>query len=146
MKISTKRWDEWLLAPVTDTVSAESELSGIIACMKTRSDGDQVELALPRLWVFRRVRRLWPRVSWSAERELTDILRLRGRRVLQRFVQFGFRGFGRLNRLVLQGRHLAFQAFLFPVHVFDLGEKAGIRLSQPALVGICEKKQDHQLF
>ncbi len=81
MKISTKRWDEWLLAPVTDTVSAESELSGIIACMKTRSDGDQIELALPRLWVFRRVRRLWPRVSWSAERELTDILRLRGRRI-----------------------------------------------------------------
>ena len=81
MKISTERWDEWFSAPVTDTVSAESELSGIVSCMKTRFEGSSVELSLPRLWVFRRVRRLWPRVSWSAERELIDILRVRGRRV-----------------------------------------------------------------
>ena len=81
MKISTKRWDEWLLAPVTDVVSAESELSGIISCVRSRSDGDRVRLALPRLWVFRRVRRLWPRVSWTAECDLTDILCLRGRHV-----------------------------------------------------------------
>ena len=81
MKISTKRWDEWLLAPVTDVVSAESELSGIISCMRSRLDGDRVRLALPRLWVFRRVRRLWPRVSWTEECDLTDILCLRGRHV-----------------------------------------------------------------
>ena len=35
MKISTERWDEWFSAPVTDAVSAESELSGIVACMKS---------------------------------------------------------------------------------------------------------------
>ena len=81
MKISTKRWDEWFSAAVTDTVSAESELSGIVSCMRARFDGAHVELALSRLWVFRRVRRLWPRVSWCAECDLTDILCLRGRHV-----------------------------------------------------------------
>ncbi|MBO5493482.1 MAG: DNA-binding protein WhiA [Pyramidobacter sp.] len=81
MKISTERWDEWFSAPITDSVSAESELSGIVACMKSRSEGGSVVLSLPRLWVFRRFRRLWPKVTWSADCELNDILRVRSRHV-----------------------------------------------------------------
>ena len=39
MKISTAQWDVWFLAPVTDAVSAESELSGIVACMNKQTVG-----------------------------------------------------------------------------------------------------------
>lgn len=81
MKIGTERWDEWILSPITDAVSAESELSGLVACMRCRVSGGSAVLTLPRLWVFRRFRRLWPRVTWSGEYELNDILRVRGRSV-----------------------------------------------------------------
>lgn len=81
MKIGSERWDEWILSPVTDAVSAESELSGLVACMKCRISGGSAVLTLPRLWVFRRFRRLWPRVTWSSEYELNEILRVRGRSV-----------------------------------------------------------------
>lgn len=81
MKISTERWDEWFSSPVTDIVSAESELAGIVMCMKSRIEGRSVRLSLPRLWVYRRIRRLWPRVSWRARCELNEVIRVRGRRV-----------------------------------------------------------------
>lgn len=82
MKLSTERWDEWFTAPVTDEVSAESELSGIVACMNRRFSRDSVILTLPRLWVYSRFRRLWPRVSWRAECEMNEIVRVRSRGVL----------------------------------------------------------------
>ena len=65
MKISTAQWDEWFLAPVTDAVSAESELSGIVACMNKQTVGTEVRISSSRLWVYRRFRRLWPCVRWS---------------------------------------------------------------------------------
>ena len=81
MKISTEQWDEWFLAPVTDTVSAESELSGIVACMNRQAVGAEVRISSSRLWVYRRFRRLWPYVCWSGEAELNGILRVQNRKV-----------------------------------------------------------------
>jgi len=81
MKILTESWDEWLSAPVTDTVSAESELSGIVSCLRYKKEGRTAVLSQSRLWVFRRIQRLWPRVSWNAFCEMNDILRVRSRSV-----------------------------------------------------------------
>ncbi|MDY3869315.1 MAG: DNA-binding protein WhiA [Pyramidobacter sp.] len=81
MKISNEQWDEWLSAIITDTVSAESELSGIISCMRIHAEENSIKATSPRLWVFRRFRRLWPCVSWSKEAELNEILRVRSRTV-----------------------------------------------------------------
>ncbi|MGP1412663.1 DNA-binding protein WhiA [Pyramidobacter piscolens] len=81
MKISTAQWDEWFLAPVTDAVSAESELSGIVACMNKQTVGTEVRISSSRLWVYRRFRRLWPCVRWSGEADLSEILRVQSRKV-----------------------------------------------------------------
>lgn len=81
MKISNEQWDEWLTAPITDSVSAESELSGILACMRCQPQEKGVKLLSPRLWVFRRVRRLWPCLRWSQEWELNEFLRVRSKKV-----------------------------------------------------------------
>ena len=81
MKISTAQWDEWFLAPVTDAVSAESELSGIVACMNKQTVGTEVRISSSRLWVYRRFRRLWPCVRWSGEADLSEILRVQIRKV-----------------------------------------------------------------
>lgn len=81
MKISTEQWDEWFLAPITDAVSAESELSGIVACMNSQTAGAEVRISSSRLWVYRRFRRLWPCVCWSGEAGLSGILRVQNRKV-----------------------------------------------------------------
>ncbi len=81
MKISTEQWDEWLLAPVTDSISAESELAGIVACMKAQKTDCGVRISSPRLWVFRRLRCLWPLVAWGSEKDLSEILFIRARKV-----------------------------------------------------------------
>ena len=81
MKISTEQWDEWFLAPVTDAVSAESELSGIVACMNKQIVGTEVRISSSRLWVYRRFRRLWPCVRWNGEANLSEILRVQDRKV-----------------------------------------------------------------
>lgn len=76
MRISDKRWDEWFSAPLTDEVSAESELSGIIACMKVAKAGGIIRLTSTRLWVYRRVRRLWPYTMWNEEKTLSEVLKV----------------------------------------------------------------------
>ncbi len=81
MKISTEQWDEWFSAPVTDAVSAESELAGIVACMNAREEDAAVRISSSRLWVYRRFRRLWPLVQWNREMELSEILYVRARKV-----------------------------------------------------------------
>ncbi len=81
MRINTEQWDEWLFAHPTDTISAESELAGIIACMRTQKTNNGIRVSSPRLWVFRRLRRLWPLVVWGRERDLSEILYIRARKV-----------------------------------------------------------------
>ncbi|MGN0837463.1 MAG: DNA-binding protein WhiA [Pyramidobacter sp.] len=81
MKLGSKQWDEWFSAPVTDEVSAESELSGIVACMNIQQERGKVRAVSTRFWVYRRFRRLWPLVSWAKERDLSEVLRFRSRKV-----------------------------------------------------------------
>lgn len=62
MKISNRLWDEWLTGEITDPVSAESELAGLVSSMGVRAAADEkVLLSCGRFWTFRRVRRLWPK-------------------------------------------------------------------------------------
>lgn len=98
MKISTEQWDEWFLAPVTDAVSAESELSGIVACMNRQTVGAEARISSSRLWVYRRFRRLWPYVRWSSEADLSEILRVQNRKVAVVLPQS-------LYRMILAKRH-----------------------------------------
>ncbi len=81
MRINTEQWDEWLFAHPTDAISAESELAGIVACMNTQKMNGIVRISSPRLWVFRRLRRLWPLVAWGREKDLSEILYIRARKV-----------------------------------------------------------------
>lgn len=81
MKLGSEQWDEWFSAPVTDEVSAESELAGIMACMNVKQERGKVRAVSTRLWVYRRFRRLWPLVSWANEKDLSEVLRFRSRKV-----------------------------------------------------------------
>ncbi len=93
MKINTEQWDEWLFAPITDAVSAESELAGIVVCMNAQKiickntkeniplTCSTIRISSPRLWVFRRLRRLWPLVDWGREKDLSEILYIKARKV-----------------------------------------------------------------
>ena len=81
MKISNKQWDEWFAAPVAEQISAESELSGIIACMNVARSGGIVRLTSTRLWVYRRIRRLWVKSCWNSDLGLSDILKVSARSV-----------------------------------------------------------------
>lgn len=81
MKISNERWDEWFSAPITDAVSAESELAGIVVSMTPAWGAASVQLHSSRLWVYRRFRRLWPCVQWRKEKNLSEILHVKPHRV-----------------------------------------------------------------
>lgn len=76
MKISNRQWDEWLCVPVTDRISAESEVSGILSCFDVSVRGEMVTASCERLWPFRRVRRLWKATKWSETCDLGQILRV----------------------------------------------------------------------
>lgn len=82
MKIGDQQWDEWFAAPVTDTVSAESELAGIVSCMNVRNFKDKKRISSNRLWVYRRFGRLWPYTGWSGELELPDMLKVAPRKAV----------------------------------------------------------------
>lgn len=70
-------WDEWVASPVVDVVSAESELSGIVSCLrKSRSAKGNSMLSSRKLWIFRRIRRLWSKTRWSSSIEIGAILKV----------------------------------------------------------------------
>ncbi len=73
MKISTGLWDQWLCAAVTDHVSAESELSGMVVAMERRIVGNRVRCGTSRIWPFRRIRRIWTATSWARELPLGEL-------------------------------------------------------------------------
>lgn len=81
MKIGTPVWDEWLSSPVTDAISAESELSGLISCMDAYTGENRVELVSGRIWVFRRISRLWPLCGLENLSPLRDVIQVDRRRV-----------------------------------------------------------------
>lgn len=70
-------WDEWVSLPVPDPVSAESELSGIICSLRKSFHRDEaVRLSSRRLWIFRRIRFLWPKTRWGSAVDMGDILKV----------------------------------------------------------------------
>ncbi len=74
--LSARIWDEWVSDPVSDRVSAESELSGILSCLRNKEVSEKIILWSRRLWTFRRIRRLWSKTGWSRDLDLGDILRV----------------------------------------------------------------------
>nr|WP_321503648.1 DNA-binding protein WhiA [uncultured Dethiosulfovibrio sp.] len=70
-------WDEWVVSPVLDVISAESELSGIVSCLKRKAcPQGEIQLYSRRLWIFGRIRRLWPKTRWSLQVDIGDILKV----------------------------------------------------------------------
>ncbi len=74
--LNTRIWDEWITDPVLDRVSAESELSGISSCLRSKEVSDKLVLWTRRLWIFRRIRRLWSKTGWSRDLDLGEALRV----------------------------------------------------------------------
>ncbi len=70
-------WDEWIVLPVLDAISAESELAGIVSCLRRKVclNGSS-KLYSRRLWVFGRIRRLWCKTKWSSFADIGDILKV----------------------------------------------------------------------
>ncbi len=82
MKISNYQWDQWLSAPVTDQISAESELSGLIVCMERAVTGiNQIQCGTSRIWPFRRIRRLWRATQWAKKWTPRNLLRIQREKV-----------------------------------------------------------------
>lgn len=70
-------WDEWIVLPVLDAISAESELAGIVSCLRRKACfNGNVKLYSRRLWVFGRIRRLWGKTKWSSFADIGDILKV----------------------------------------------------------------------
>ncbi|MDD4836841.1 MAG: DNA-binding protein WhiA [Dethiosulfovibrio sp.] len=70
-------WDEWVATSILDVISAESELAGIVSCLKkTSCPGGDIRLSSRRLWVFRRIRKLWGKTRWSSGVDMGDILKV----------------------------------------------------------------------
>lgn len=70
-------WDEWITSFVMGQVAAESELSGIISTLKGETiENNSMCLSSRRLWVFRRMRRLWKRTRWADHMDLGKVLKV----------------------------------------------------------------------
>lgn len=76
-KLTNRLWDEWVLFPQRAEETQE-EIDGILSGMdmlSSLSNGrDTVHLGSRRLWVFRRLRRLWSSSSWKGLQELGELL------------------------------------------------------------------------
>ncbi len=64
--------DEWLLLSVDDKGEAEAEILGLIQGMKKLRREDL--LTSGRLWVFERLRRIWPLASWAGTWDFASLL------------------------------------------------------------------------
>lgn len=64
--------DEWLLLSVDDNGEAEGEILGLIQGMKELKQKDL--LTSGRLWVFERLRRIWPLASWAGTWDFASLL------------------------------------------------------------------------
>lgn len=64
--------DEWLLLSVDDKGEAEAEILGLIQGMKKLHQ--EGLLTTGRLWVFERLRRIWPLASWAGVWDFASLL------------------------------------------------------------------------
>lgn len=76
--ISETMWDEWVFSPVSST-NADSEVAGVLwglmpASPEFLTKERLVILSGRRLWVFRRLRRIWSHSRWGQRVELPTIL------------------------------------------------------------------------
>ena len=72
-KIKDILWDEWVQRP-TGHKDATEEIAGIISGMKSRENGQHVICQSGRLWVFRRLRKIWNLSCWTDIVDLSSIL------------------------------------------------------------------------
>lgn len=67
MKLTDDLWDEWLATPITDRVSARSELSGLASSLEVEVRGGQASLMTNRYWVPHRFKRLLAKTRFCDE-------------------------------------------------------------------------------
>ncbi|HOV28458.1 MAG TPA: DNA-binding protein WhiA [Synergistales bacterium] len=73
--IAEKLWDEWLTAPVNGEREADAEIGALILSMKGKEEKDKTALSSRRLFLFRRLHRLWNAGTWKEFGELGSFLR-----------------------------------------------------------------------
>lgn len=75
-KFSSVMWDEWITSLPDKASEAEAESSGIMGSLYPAFSSRNVSLRSSRLWVFRRLRRIWPMTAWSTLIDLATMLRI----------------------------------------------------------------------
>lgn len=75
-RFANAMWDEWISCQPEQGSEAEIETSGIISSLTSSSKDGYVNLKSGRLWVFRRLRRIWPLTCWSEVIDLARMLRI----------------------------------------------------------------------
>lgn len=73
--IAEKLWDEWLTAPVNGKREADAETGALILSMKGKEEKGRTALSSRRLFLFRRLHRLWNAGTWKEFGELGSFLR-----------------------------------------------------------------------
>lgn len=71
-----RTWDEWLNVPFDNSASAECEVSGIVESMNSENRIKEISVKSSRLWIFRRLLKLWEHTRWSGEKDLSDMLKV----------------------------------------------------------------------
>lgn len=74
MKLTDDLWDEWLAAPITDRISARSELCGLVSALEPQVGEGTAKLVTGRYWVVHRFKRLVAKTSWAQEPALASPL------------------------------------------------------------------------
>ncbi len=74
--IAEKLWDEWLTAPINGAGEADAEVGALLLSMKEREEKGWTALFSRRIFLFRRLHRLWNAGTWKEEGELGSFLKL----------------------------------------------------------------------
>jgi DNA-binding transcriptional regulator WhiA len=74
--IAEELWDEWLAAPVGRAEETDSETAALFLSMKEKRNRAGMSLSSKRLFVFRRLHRLWNAGNWREFGDLGSFLRL----------------------------------------------------------------------
>jgi len=75
-KFSNLMWDEWSGGLPECPGEAESEGRGIIASLDPIVSHEKIILKSNRLWVFRRLAKIWGMTSWSSSVDIAAMLRI----------------------------------------------------------------------
>lgn len=76
-RFSNSMWDEWSMGNPQSAEEAEAEGCGIIASLEPlMCHSGKVSLRSSRLWVFRRLMKIWAMTSWSSSVDIAAMLRI----------------------------------------------------------------------